>query len=70
VRTNEQLAHIFTKALDEKRFRELRSEQNIIDCWNVAWKVAHLKCSLNCHVLSSCSLKSLYHAPILVLSDL
>jgi hypothetical protein len=36
VRTNEQLASIFTKPLDEKRFRELRSEINIIDSQNVA----------------------------------
>jgi hypothetical protein len=31
VRTNEQLIDIFTKPLDESRFRELRSELNIID---------------------------------------
>jgi hypothetical protein len=36
VRTNEQLANIFTKPLDEKRFQELRSELNTIDSWNVA----------------------------------
>jgi hypothetical protein len=35
VRTNEQLADIFTKPLDEKRFQELRSELNIIDSHNV-----------------------------------
>jgi hypothetical protein len=35
VRTNEQLADIFTKLLDERRFRELRSELNIIDSHNV-----------------------------------
>jgi hypothetical protein len=35
VRTNEQLADIFTKPLDEKRFQELRSELNIIDSRNV-----------------------------------
>jgi hypothetical protein len=35
VRTNEQLADIFTKPLDEKRFRELRSKLNIIDSQNV-----------------------------------
>jgi hypothetical protein len=29
--TNDQLADIFTKPLDEKRLRELRSELNIID---------------------------------------
>jgi hypothetical protein len=36
MRTNEQLADIFTKPLDEKRFRELWSEQIIIDSQNVA----------------------------------
>jgi hypothetical protein len=35
VRTNDQLANIFTKPLDERRFRELRSELNIIDSQNV-----------------------------------
>jgi hypothetical protein len=36
VGTNNQLADIFTKPLDEKRFRELQSELNIIDSRNVA----------------------------------
>jgi hypothetical protein len=35
VGTNDQLADIFTKPLDKKRFRELQSELNIIDFWNV-----------------------------------
>jgi hypothetical protein len=35
VRTNEQLADIFINHLDERRFRELRSELNIIDSHNV-----------------------------------
>jgi hypothetical protein len=33
---NNQLADILTKPLDEKRFRELQSELNIIDSQNVA----------------------------------
>jgi hypothetical protein len=33
---NDQLADIFTKPLDEKRFHELQSELNIIDSRNVA----------------------------------
>ena len=41
VRTNKQLADIFTKPLDERRFCELRNELNIIDSRNVAWGVAH-----------------------------
>jgi hypothetical protein len=36
VGTNEQLANIFTKPLDEARFWELRHELNIIDSSNVA----------------------------------
>jgi hypothetical protein len=36
VGTNDQLADIFTKPLDERRFCELRSELNIIDSKNVA----------------------------------
>jgi hypothetical protein len=36
VGTNDQLANIFTKSLDERRFHELRSELNIIDSQNVA----------------------------------
>jgi hypothetical protein len=35
VRNNEQLVDVITKTLDEKRFRELRSELNIIDSRNV-----------------------------------
>jgi hypothetical protein len=35
VRINEQLVNIFTKPLDEKRFRELRRELNIINSQNV-----------------------------------
>jgi hypothetical protein len=35
VRTNEQLADIFTKPFDERRFQELRSELNIINSQNV-----------------------------------
>ena len=35
VRTDKQLADIFTKPLDERRFCELRSELNILDSRNV-----------------------------------
>jgi hypothetical protein len=35
VTTNEQLTNIFTKPLDDRRFREIRSELNIIDSRNV-----------------------------------
>jgi hypothetical protein len=36
VGTNDQLADIFTKPLDEKRIREFRSELNINDSQNLA----------------------------------
>ena len=36
VGTKDQLADIFTKALDEPRFRELRNELNVIDASNFA----------------------------------
>jgi hypothetical protein len=36
VRTDDQLANIFTKPLDETRFCKLRSELNVIDLSNVA----------------------------------
>jgi hypothetical protein len=42
VGTNDRLANIFTKPLDEKQFYELQSELNIIDSQNVAYFVAHL----------------------------
>ena len=35
VNTHDNLADIFTKPLDEARFRELRNELNIIDSSNV-----------------------------------
>jgi hypothetical protein len=36
VGTDDQLADIFTKPLDETRFCSLRSEMNVIDLSNVA----------------------------------
>jgi hypothetical protein len=42
VRINEQITDIFTTPLDERRFRELRNELNIIDFQNMVWLVAHL----------------------------
>jgi hypothetical protein len=34
ISTENQLADIFTKPLDEKRFCRLRSELNVLDSWN------------------------------------
>jgi hypothetical protein len=42
VRINEQFTDIFTKPLDERRFRELRSELNIIDSQNAVCLITHL----------------------------
>jgi hypothetical protein len=60
VRTNDQLADIFTKPLDETRFCKLRSELNVIDLSNVAWNhvvlivyLCHACMSLNCIILLS-----------------
>jgi hypothetical protein len=44
VRTNEQLANIFTKPLDERRFWELRSELNIIH----SLECGLIHCTSNC----------------------
>jgi hypothetical protein len=35
ISTENQLADIFTKPLDEKRFCRLRSELNVLDSWNL-----------------------------------
>jgi hypothetical protein len=35
ISTDYQLADIFTKPLDEKRFCKLRSELNVLDLWNM-----------------------------------
>jgi hypothetical protein len=43
VRTNDQVADIFTKPLDEKRFCALRNELNIIDSRNVEQSARSLK---------------------------
>jgi hypothetical protein len=42
VSTNDQLADIFTKPLDESWFCKLRNELNVIDISNVAWELAHV----------------------------
>ena len=40
VGTEDQLADIFTKPLDEKRFCKLRNELNILDFLNMCWHVS------------------------------
>jgi hypothetical protein len=43
--TENQLADIFTKPLDEKRFCKLRSELNVLDSRNLDWSIAYM-CSM------------------------
>jgi hypothetical protein len=42
VNTQNQLADIFTKPLDEKTFTKLRNELNILDSQNFDWNIAHI----------------------------
>ena len=51
VSTENQLADIFTKPLDEKTFCRLRSELNVLDSRNLDWFIAYI-----CFTLWSCSL--------------
>jgi hypothetical protein len=51
VSTENQLADIFTKPLDEKTFCRLHSELNVLDSRNLDWCVAYM-----CLMLWSCSL--------------
>jgi hypothetical protein len=42
VSTENQLADIFTKPLDEKTFCKLRSELNVLDSRNLDWFIAYM----------------------------
>jgi hypothetical protein len=42
VSTENQLADIFTKPLDEKTFCRLRSELNVLDSRNLDWSIAYM----------------------------
>jgi hypothetical protein len=42
ISTENQLADIFTKPLDEKRFCRLRSELNVLDSRNLDWSIAYM----------------------------
>jgi hypothetical protein len=42
VSTENQLADIFTKPLDEKTFCSLRSELNVLDSRNLDWSTAYM----------------------------
>jgi hypothetical protein len=45
ISTENQLADIFTKLLDEKTFCRLRSELNVLDSRNLDWSIAYM-CSM------------------------
>jgi hypothetical protein len=45
ISTENELADIFTKPLDEKRFCRLRSELNVLDSCNLDWSIAYM-CSM------------------------
>jgi hypothetical protein len=42
ISTENQLADIFTKPLDEKTFCRLRSELNVLDSRNLDWSIAYM----------------------------
>jgi hypothetical protein len=42
ISTENQLADIFTKPLDEKRFCRLHSELNVLDSRNLDWSIAYM----------------------------
>jgi hypothetical protein len=42
ISTENQLANIFTKPLDEKRFCRLRSELNVLDLRKLDWSIAYM----------------------------
>jgi hypothetical protein len=42
INTENQLADIFTKPLDEKRFCRLHSELNVLDSRNLDWSIAYM----------------------------
>ena len=53
VRTEDQLADIFTKPLDEATFCRLRNELNVLDFSNFTKKMS-LCCPLHCIVITTC----------------
>jgi hypothetical protein len=56
ISTENKLADIFTKPLDEKRFCRLRSELNVLDSRNLDWSIAYM-CSMPL-VMLLCAFKS------------
>jgi hypothetical protein len=56
ISTENQLADIFTKPLDEKRFCRLRSELNVLDSRNLDWSITYM-CSMPL-IMLPCAFKS------------
>jgi hypothetical protein len=48
-----ELADIFTKPLDEKRFCKLRSELNVLDSQNLDWSITYMSFYVLNHVILS-----------------
>jgi hypothetical protein len=53
ISTENQLADIFTKPLDEKRFCRLRSELNVLDSRNLDFSIAYICSSCTSHPRTS-----------------
>jgi hypothetical protein len=56
ISTENQLADIFTKPLDEKTFCRLRSELNVLDSRNLDWSIAYM-----CYDFDHVTLKHLHY---------
>jgi hypothetical protein len=50
VSTDDQLADIFTKPLDESLFCKLKNELNVIHNSNVAWELAHVLVHMHLYI--------------------
>jgi hypothetical protein len=63
VSTENQLADIFTKPLDEKTFCRLRSELNVLDSRNLDWVIAYM-CPMPVIMSCLCILLFIYGAQV------
>jgi hypothetical protein len=62
VSTDHQLADIFTKPLDEKRFCKLCSALNILDLWNLDLSISYMYFYAFDHVILSLIVFTAYFA--------
>ena len=63
ISTENQLADIFTKPLDEKTFCRLRSELNVLDSRNLDWFIAYM-CFMPLIKLFYAFMRSIYGAQV------